>query len=87
MGMIRWHWNTENVAHIARHGVSQSEVEAVFASSPIIGATDRPGRWMAEGAGPRGYLRVIFAMPGPQGVFVITAYRIHPRRTATEPKP
>lgn len=63
--------------HIRRHGVLETEVEAVLAR-PI---EDRPGRdgvRLALGRTPAGrWLRVVYVPDSqPGGVFVITAYAL-----------
>jgi len=63
--------------HVHRHRVVESEVEEVLARA----GEDRPGKdgaRVAIGQTRAGrYLRVIYVPdPGPQGVFVITAYEL-----------
>ena len=69
--------------HIYNHGVPEDEVEDVLRAS----SEDRPGREgfrVALGQTRAGrYLRVIYVSdPGPQSVFVITAYELRGRPLA-----
>ena len=74
---IRFYLDPETgMPHIYRHGVREDEAEDVL-SNP---GEDRPGKEgsrIAIGQTLAGrYLRVIYARPDPESVFVITAYEL-----------
>jgi len=46
---VRFYWFPENVAHVACHGLTPSDVEAIFEAKDLRVKQERPGRWMAEG--------------------------------------
>jgi len=66
--------------HIYRHSVSEAEVEDVL-SRPWEDRAGREGSRIALGQTRAGrYLRVIYVPdPGPDSVFVITAYELGPK--------
>lgn len=81
---MRFVWHRENVEHVARHGLSPREVEAVFGAKDLgIAASGRRGRWIAEGTVAGRALRVAFTLSGPDEAHVITAYPIGRRRLRT----
>lgn len=81
---MRFVWHPENIEHVARHGLSPREVEAVFEAEDLgIKESARRGRWTAEGTVAGHALRVAFTRSGPDEVHVITAYPIGRRRRRT----
>lgn len=81
---MRFVWHAENADHVARHGLSPQEVEAVFDAKDLgIAASGRRGRWIAEGMVAGRALRVAFTLSGPDEAHVITAYPIGRRRRRT----
>ncbi len=80
--VVRFVWHSENVEHVARHGLTPEEVEEVFGVRDLgLMASGRRGRWLAEGT-VSGRL-VAFTRSGPEEVHVITAYPIGRRRRKT----
>lgn len=81
---MRFHWYPENVAHIARHDLTSSDVEAIFRAKDFgfDHATPR-GRYLGEGTVGGKLYRVVFTVPVEGEVLVITAHRI--RRTRRKP--
>lgn len=77
-------WTETNAAHIAEHGVSREEVEAVFAA-PGVRFGDFPGsfRKAAEAEVGGRFLRVIFTESGPGEIYPLTAYQVSRRRRLT----
>ncbi len=66
--------------HVDSHGVSEAEVQDVLAR-PIEDRAGHEGSRVALGQTRAGrYLRVIYVPdPGPESVFVITAYDLTPK--------
>lgn len=82
--VVRFVWHRENVEHVARHGLSPQEVEAVFDAEDLgIAASGRRGRWIAEGTVSGFAVRVAFTLSGPDEAHGITAYPIGRRRRQT----
>lgn len=79
---MRFVWTDQNSAHVAEHGLSRADVEAVFdAPDAAEVEAERAGRWVIE-ATVRGKLfRVVYALTGPDEIYPITAHRIRRRRT------
>jgi len=77
-------WVVRNREKVEAHGVTPSEVEAVFdAEDWLTGPADMPTRLLGEGTTPEGrLLRMIFA-DTEDGLFPITAFliRLKQRRT------
>jgi hypothetical protein len=80
---VRFYWFPENVAHVACHGLTPSDVEAIFEAKDLRVKQERPGRWMAEGTVAGRTFRVVYGCPGPDEIYVATAYRVHPTRRKT----
>lgn len=79
---MRFHWYPENVAHIARHGVTPADAEAIFEAGDFAARQSLPkGRLEGEGTVDGKLYRVAFTVPGPDEVLVITAFRVRRRRT------
>jgi uncharacterized DUF497 family protein len=74
---LSFNWDEANTRHVARHGVTASEVEEVFANDPAdIGfeAVEGEARWTAVGhTGVLRVLVVVWTMRG-QDVRPITAF-------------
>lgn len=68
-------WNSHNVGHLAEHGVSSAEAEAIVrrARAPYPRAIEN-GKFVVWGQGEDGYhLQVIFIYSPPTVVYVIHA--------------
>ena len=79
---MRFVWTEQNSAHIAEHGLSRVDVEAVFdAPDAAEMETERAGRWVVEGTVRGRLFRVVYAVTGPGEVYPVTAHRIRRRRT------
>lgn len=80
--MILFHWDDGNLAHIARHGVSQLQAEAAFKAEDVVvhGDTTRLNRWTLEATVEGKTLKVAFAQVFPEGVRVITAHWMSSKR-------
>jgi uncharacterized DUF497 family protein len=79
---VRFIWTDRNRTHIARHGLSPGDVEAVFAAKDAtMMETEREGRSIIEGTLNGKLHRVVFAPTGPDEVYPITAHRIRRRRS------
>jgi len=79
---VRFHWFPENVAHVALHGLTPGDVEAIFEADDFAARQSLPeGRWEGEGTVGGKLYRVAFTRPGPAEVYPITAFRIRRRRT------
>lgn len=79
---MRFVWTDQNSAHVAEHGLSRADVEAVFdALDAVEMETERAGRWIVEGTVRGNLFRVVYALTGPDEVYPITAHRIRRRRT------
>ena len=80
----RFVWTERNTRKIEAHGLTRETVEATFAAADASGGDDRTiGRFILEGTVTGRFLRVIYAASSPNEVFVITAYRVSPRRRRT----
>jgi uncharacterized DUF497 family protein len=71
-------WDEHNIAHVARHAVTPSEVEEVLAGADTLAQTDdshRPGRLLVWGRTTAGrYLLAVLDPPNPSGTaYVVTA--------------
>lgn len=77
-----FHWDHENRAHIARHGVSGSQAEAAFRAEDATVFQDaaRLNRWVLEATVEGRTLKVAFARVFPEGFRIITAHWMSPRR-------
>jgi len=79
---VRFVWTDQNSAHVAEHGLSLADVEAVFdAPDAAEIESERAGRWVVEGTVEGKLFRVIYAQTGPDEVYPISAHRIRRRRT------
>lgn len=77
-----FHWDEENRAHIARHGVSEAQAEAAFQAEDAMVFQDaaRLNRWVLEATVEGRTLKVAFARVFPEGFRIITAHGMSPRR-------
>jgi uncharacterized DUF497 family protein len=79
--VVRFVWTPANIAHVARHGITPEEVEAVFEAEDLsTGPAARHGRMDASGTISGRTLQVVFAWTAPDEIFVITAHLIDARR-------
>lgn len=78
---MRFTWQPWNTAHIARHGVTPAETEAVF-TAPDFVATNVPGevRHVGRGTVSGHTYRVVFIREANGDLYVITCNREHPDR-------
>lgn len=58
-------WDDWNIAHIARHGVTPEEVEAVFHAEPVLWKQSYKERLMIIGETPAGRVLAIVIGPVP----------------------
>jgi hypothetical protein len=66
-----------NVQHIAEHGLTKDEVEAVLNSPSSAGSSDSSGRPCVFGFTPAGdYIIVIFESIDEDSVYPVTAYHV-----------
>lgn len=80
-----FHWDDENRAHIARHGVSESQAEEAFRAEDATVFPDamRLNRWVLEATVEDRALKVAFARVFPEGFRIITAHWMNPKRRRT----
>jgi len=70
-------WTDENAAHLAEHGVSQDEFEAVVCDPEATGISRTTGRPIAFGFTPDGRkLACVYRTLGDNEIFPITAYEV-----------
>jgi uncharacterized DUF497 family protein len=71
-------WDAENEGHLARHGITPSEVVQVFFNGPvwIPNRKDRAGDWKMVGwtNGRRALTVIIMVIPQTEAVRVITGW-------------
>jgi len=77
-----FHWDDENRAHIARHGVSSSQAEASFGvgDAQVFQDAARLNRWILEATVEGRTLKVAFARVFPEGFRIITAHWMSAKR-------
>jgi uncharacterized DUF497 family protein len=80
-----FHWDDENRAHIARHGVSECQAETAFLAEDAAVFPDaaRMNRWVLEATVECRTLKVAFARVFPEGFRIITAHWMSARRRRT----
>ena len=68
-----FHWDAENIGHIARHGVTPTQAEAAFASEDATMRQDanRLNRWVVEATRAGRTIKVAFARVFPDGYRVV----------------
>ena len=79
---MRFIWDEQNTAHLARHGVDANIAECIFTAEDrmLFVADDDPGRFVAEATIEGKTYRLVFALPGPELVYPITAFPIARKR-------
>jgi len=77
-----FHWDSENLDHIARHAVSPSQAEAALGADDAVFRQDeaRPNRLVVEATLEGRTLRIAFARAFPEGIRIITADWISSKR-------
>ena len=77
-----FHWDIENIEHIARHGVERAQAEAAFEAEDATIRQDvtRLNRWVAEATVGGKTLKVAFARVFPDGYRVVTAHWMTSKR-------
>ena len=77
-----FHWDDENLAHIARHDVSPPQTEAAFQAvdADFRHDANRLNRWILEATVEGKTLKVAFARVFPEGYRVITAHWMSSKR-------
>jgi uncharacterized DUF497 family protein len=75
---MRFVWDEENTAHLARHGMDTVLAERIFTADDrlMFGVEDDPVRFIVEGTVSGKIYRLVFALAGPDLVYPITAFRI-----------
>lgn len=71
-----FHWDDENLSHIARHDVSPSQAEMALRVDDAVVRQDaaRLNRWVVEATVGGRTIKVAFARVFPEGFRVITAH-------------
>jgi hypothetical protein len=77
---MRFVWQTWNVAHIARHGLTPPQVEALFALPKAEFHSVPGGRSQMRAQLHGQTFRVVFLQEDNGTIFVITCHREHPER-------
>ena len=77
-----FHWDDENLAHIARHEVSEIQAETAFQAEDAMFRRDakRLNRWVLEATLEGRTIKVAFAQVFPEGYRVITAHWMSSKR-------
>jgi uncharacterized DUF497 family protein len=83
---MRFIWNADNVAHIARHGVTPDQVEAVFDAQDFGCQPSRGAKQIGEGTIDIGLVRVAYYRDAEE-ILPVTAHRIRRRRTTSGDAP
>jgi len=75
-------WDIQNLEHIARHGVSQSQAELAFEAEDALVRQDatRLNRWILEATVEGRTLKVAFARVFPDDYRVVTAHGMSSKR-------
>lgn len=75
---MRFVWDEENTAHLARHGIDPALAERIFTAQDrlMFAAENGPSRFIVEGTVGGKIYRLVFALAGPDLVYPITAFRI-----------
>jgi uncharacterized DUF497 family protein len=77
----RLNWDSWNLEHIARHGVTQDEVEAVCHGDPIELKRSYKDRFLVAGPTPAGRILTVVLGPVPEAAagvyYVFTARPAH----------
>jgi hypothetical protein len=83
---MRFIWNAENIAHIARHRLSQEQVEAAFGADDFGYSPSRGAKRIGEGTIDVGLIRVAYYTDADE-VLPVTAHRIKRRKTSPGKSP
>ena len=77
-----FHWDDENIEHIARHGITPTQAEAAFEAEDATIRQDakRLNRWVVEATLEGRTFKVAFARVFPDGYRVVTAHWISSER-------
>lgn len=75
---MRFVWDEENTAHLARHGIDPALAERIFTAEDrlMFAAEDDPARFIIEAAVGGKTRRLVFALVEPDLVYPVTAFRI-----------
>jgi uncharacterized DUF497 family protein len=79
-----FHWDEENIEHLALHGVEPAQGEAAFEAKDATYRQDakRLNRWIVEATIEGRTIKVAFARTFPDGYRVITAHWMSSKRRA-----
>jgi len=70
-------WTDENTSHIAEHGITQDEFEAVVCNPESVDVSRSTGRPIAFGFSPKGRrLACVYKMLDDHEIFPVTAYEV-----------
>ena len=83
---MRFIWNTENIEHIARHDLTQDQVEAAFDAPDFGCQPSRGAKRIGEGTIDIGLVRIAYYCDADE-VLPVTAHRIRRRRTSPGGQP
>ena len=77
-----FHWDDENIGHMARHGVAPTQAEAAFDAEDATYRRDAKNlnRWVIEASLEGRTIKVAFARVFPDGHRVITAHWMSSKR-------
>ena len=82
--LVKVIWDETNETHIARHGVSREQVEALMVSADFaVIALSGTFSLLGEGTVAGRFLRIIFMESVPGEVYPLTAYPVARRRSRT----
>jgi uncharacterized DUF497 family protein len=84
-GLLIFHWDDENRAHIARHGVSEAQAQSAFGAedAAVFPDATRLNRWVLEACVEDRTIKVAFARVFPEGYRIITAHWMSFKRRRT----
>lgn len=66
--ILRLIWDSWNIAHIARHGVTQDEVEEICHNDPLV-QTGKKGRLLIIGFNQGGKMLTVILDEESQGIY------------------
>ena len=77
-----FHWDDQNLAHIARHEVSSSQAKVAFGADDALFFQDatRLNRWIVEATVEGRTLKIAFARAFLDGFRIITAHWMSAKR-------
>jgi uncharacterized DUF497 family protein len=78
---LKFIWATQNLTHLAGHGVTPEIAEALFFAEDRRAAPSAQGhgRTVIEASHSGRIFRMVFTLVGPDEIFVITAFPIRRR--------